>query len=181
MKSRIAIAFLLLSLPSLVGALSTDQEKDIVIHADRAELDDSIKKAVYRGNVEVNQGSLHMTGEVMTVHFTEENEINRIIMQGTLATCRQLPDGSEIYDEAEAMRIEYYVSTNRMILSGDAKIEKADVYFSGQRIEYDTERSYVVAEGDTKTQKKASNANGGDKQDGRVEVIIRRGNEGESD
>ena len=48
-----------------------------------------------------------MTGDIMTVYF-KDDELDTLIMEGNPARYRQLPDDSKIYDEAEALRMEYY-------------------------------------------------------------------------
>ena len=83
--------------------LSTDSEQDIEIEADTAEMDDIKKITIYRGDVVVIQGSIKMTGHTMHVYFDKNNDMELVIMDGTPATYRQLPDDSKIYDEAEAL------------------------------------------------------------------------------
>ena len=101
--------FLLVPLVSInVHALSTDKQQDIEIEADTAEKDDIKQIAIYRGDVIVTQGSIKMTGHTMTVYFDDNDEMELVIMEGTPATYRQLPDDSQIYDEAEALQMEYY-------------------------------------------------------------------------
>ena len=78
--------------------LSTDSEQNIEIEADTAEMDDIENVTVYRGNVIVTQGSIKMTGHTMTVYFDENRDMRLVIMNGTPAKYRQLPDESNIYD-----------------------------------------------------------------------------------
>ena len=78
--------------------LSNDSEQNIEIEADKAEMDDANKTTVYRGNVIVTQGSIKMTGHTMTVHFDKNNDMKLVILNGSPATYRQLPDNSEVYD-----------------------------------------------------------------------------------
>ena len=89
--------------------LSTDRDQPIEIEADAAELDDEKKVTVYTGNVVVIQGSIRMTGDTMTVYYTSENELDVVILDGKPATYRQLPDDSEVYDEAEALHRNNFV------------------------------------------------------------------------
>ena len=170
---------LCLLMPPSAQALSTDSEEDIVIEADSARLDNLQGIAVYEGNVTVTQGSLRMTGNVMTVHFAEDSEsggsgqdkVEEVIMQGSPtvpATYRQLPDDSSVHDEAEAQRIEYHVTSNLVILLGDAQVRKEHVSFSGQRVEYDIVRSRVLAESDSED----GGGDGAANQDGRVRIVI---------
>lgn len=134
---------LCLALPAV--ALTTDKDQPIEVEADSAELDEVKNVSIYRGNVIVTQGSIRMTGDVMTVYQTETDDLDYLIMEGRPATYRQLPDDSEIYDEAEALRMEYYELKNRVVLIEKAVVTQEGLRFSGDRIEYDTELSKVKA------------------------------------
>lgn len=131
--------------PGAAIALSTDKDQPIEVEADSAELDDIKNVSVYRGNVIVDQGSIHMTGEIMTVYHTDEDELDHIILEGNPATYRQLPDDSQVHDEAEALRMEYHELKNLVILINKAVVTQDRLRFSGDRIEYDTELSQVRA------------------------------------
>ncbi|MEE9551971.1 MAG: lipopolysaccharide transport periplasmic protein LptA [Gammaproteobacteria bacterium] len=151
--------------------MSTDKDKDIDIEANSAELDNNKGVTVYRGNVVVTQGSIRMTGDIMTVYFTEYEDLDTVIMEGKPATYKQLPDNSKIYDEAEALRMEYYELKSLIILIDNALVKQEGLRFGGNRIEYDTEHSRVKArgsikqtvDGDTDTQS----------QDERVKITIK--------
>lgn len=124
-------------------SLSTDQEQPIEIEADTGELDDAKNINIYTGNVIVTQGSIRITGDRMTVNYTEENDIDTLVMEGNPATYRQLPDNSKTYDEAKARRMEYHETKNLVVLIDEAQVTQAQASFSGDRIEYDSALSKV--------------------------------------
>jgi len=132
---------------SKAGALTTDKDQPIEIEADNAELDSKKLITIYEGNVVVTQGSIRMTGDRMTVHYTKNNELDTVVLVGKPATYRQLPDKSQEYDESEALQMEFYKSKNLIVLINNAKVKQKDVRFSGERIEYDTEHSKIKARG----------------------------------
>ena len=150
-----------------VSALSTDKDQPIEIEADAAELDDEKGVTIYRGNVVLTQGSVRMTGETMTVYF-KDDDLDTLIMEGKPARYRQLPDESEVYDEAEALRMEYYELKSLVILIDKASFKQENLSFSGNRIEYDTEHSKVKARGSIK-QQGGSKSSGGE----RVKIILK--------
>ena len=84
---------LMLALPA--HALSTDKDQPIEVEADTAELDEVKNVSIYRGNVIVIQGSIRMTGDVMTVYQTDNDDLDHMIMEGNPATYKQLPDDSK--------------------------------------------------------------------------------------
>jgi len=120
------------------NALSTDEKQPIEIEADSAELDDLNNVSIYRGDVIATQGSIRMTGDIMTIHFTDDNDMEILVMEGTPAHYRQLPDNSDVYDEAEALTMEYYELKNMVVLIEEANVRQERSSFSGDRIEYDT-------------------------------------------
>lgn len=169
-RKRLACLLLLLFLPGGALALSSDKDEPIEIEADSAELDDKKRVTIYRGNVIVTQGTLLMKGDVFTVHYDEERELDYATMDGNLAYYRQLPDDSEVYDEAWARRMEYYEEKGLVVLIRDAKVVQDGLEFTGERIEYDSINSRVVAHGRTRTVVDAED----DKPtgDGRVRIIL---------
>jgi len=151
-------------------SLSTDKDQPIEIEADAAELDDQKGVTVYTGNVIVTQGSIHMTGDKMTVYYTKDNDLDTVIMLGRPATYRQLPDNGEIHDEAEALRMEFFNLKNLIVLIDNALVKQEGLRFSGSRIEYDTENSKIRARG---TADKAVAEDGSPASDsGRVKITI---------
>jgi lipopolysaccharide export system protein LptA len=84
-----------------------------------------------------------MTGDKMTVYYTEDGEMDYLIMNGRPATYRQLPDDSSVYDHAEALTIEYYEIKEYSILIDQALVTKEGLRFTADRIEYDTRLSQV--------------------------------------
>lgn len=153
-------------------ALTSDDKQPIEIEADSAELDDLNHVSIYRGDVVAIQGSIRMTGDTMTVHFTDENDMEILIMEGNPATYRQLPDNSNVYDEAEALRMEYYELKNMVILIKDAVVTQERSVFSGDRIEYDTILNKVNAWSDPDSEEKVITTIEPKKKE-RVKIIIK--------
>ena len=178
LKKMQKIKLLIITFFSLVVnyayCLSTDSEQDIEIEADTAEMDDVKKVTIYRGNVIVVQGSIRMTGHTMHVYFDQNNDMKLVVMDGTPATYRQLPDNSSIYDKAEALKMEYYALKNYVILIDQAKITQEETELTGERIEYDTVLSKVKAKGKSSATKKAKNEE--KTKNERVKIIIKKKN-----
>ncbi|MFT5395705.1 MAG: lipopolysaccharide export system protein LptA [Gammaproteobacteria bacterium] len=171
--SKLVLAIVIATMMNCAFALSTDKQQDIEIEADSAEMDDIKGITIYRGNVIVDQGSIHMTGHTMTVYNDANGETELVIMEGRPATYRQLPDDSKIFDEAESLQMEYYALKDYVILIDEALVTQEGLRFSGTRIEYDTILSQVKAKGSTKTTK----SKGDDdkkKADGRVKITIKK-------
>jgi len=173
---------ILISLPAIciallfnVGAraLSTDKDQPIEIEADSAEFDEKKGVTIYHGNVIVIQGSIRMTGNTMTVYFTEDEDLETVIMEGQPATYRQLPDDKEVYDEAEALRMEYHELKSLIVLIDQALVKQKGLRFSGNRIEYDTLNSRVKARGSIKQSSGETDEKGVVRKKERVKITIK--------
>src|SRR3990172_8181315 len=126
-------------------AMTTDSAQDIEIVANTSEIDDRKNITIFTGQVIVTQGSIHITGDKMTVYYNDQNDIDTLVMEGNPATYRQLPDASAVHDEARARRMEYQKTKNLIILIEQAQVKQASGSLSGQRIEYDPALSRVRA------------------------------------
>ena len=154
-----------------VQALSTDKDQPIEVEADYAELDDQKGITIYKGNVIVTQGSMKIDGDIMTVTYTEDGELDTMTVKGKPAHYEQLPDKSTIKDEAEALTMEFYSLKNLLILTEKALMKQEDLRFTGNRIEYNTVTNKIIAKGGAKQQKdKDKEADDG----GRVKIILKQ-------
>lgn len=144
---RHAIALSLCLCAGLAGeaaALSSDREQPMYVEADRADIDDKRGVSVYRGNVKITQGTLILTAAELTVH-SKDGDIVKAVAVGKPATYRQRPDGKEQDVEAEALRMEYYGSDQKIILIDQAEVRQGGDTFRSQRIHYDIAKDVVNA------------------------------------
>ena len=153
--ARLAL-LLLLAWPLMAPALSSDRRQPIHLEADTADIDDRSGLSVYRGNVTLDQGSMHITADELRVQL-RNGEIDRIHASGRPATFRQRPDGKDQDVEGEALRMEYHAAEDRLILLEQARIRQGGDSFASERIVYDIATDQVQA-----------GAGGGD----RVRIII---------
>ena len=174
LKQLVLLIFLCSVFP--LYALSTDNQQDMEITADTAEMDDAKGISIYRGDVIVVQGTMRITGDIMTVYFDDNDEIELAVMEGKPATYKQLPDNSEVYDEAYALRMEYYLLKDYIILIDEGLVIQEGLRMTGDRIEYDTVTNNAKAE--TK-QKDVSETGGTENNNGRVKIIIKKKKEEE--
>ena len=170
---KAVFVLLLLGLVMPLMALESDKDQPIEIEADTGELDDVKNISIYRGNVITVQGTIRMTGDKMTVYYTEDDEMDYMIMEGRPATYKQLPDDSSVYDYAEALTMEYYEQKEYVILIEEALVTQEGLRFSGDRIEYDTKLSQVKAWSNKSTQKKTDEKAAPKKKE-RVKIIIKK-------
>lgn len=138
------LLLVLVLLPVNSWALSSDREQPMLIEADRAELDDANGISIYRGNVKVTQGTLVLTGDIMTVH-TKGNDIEKVIIEGQPATYRQRPDNKDKDVRARALHMEYFTNPEKIVLTKQAEVEQEGDVLRSERIEYDVPTDKVNA------------------------------------
>lgn len=162
------LILMILSAPEAVLALATDSQQPIEIEADFAELDDQEGRTIYVGNVIVTQGSIKMTGDKLKVLFDANKDLEHLHMEGRPAYFKQTPDGGKEDIEGEGLIIEYHAKESMLHLIQKAKLVQGDRIFTGDRINYDSEKSVITGRGQTKTAEDEKNP----PKRGRVKVII---------
>ena len=140
--SALLVVLAVMALPC--HALSTDPQQPVQIEADFAELDDEEHTTVYVGNVVVDQGSMHMTGDRLRVNFTENKDMKDAYLEGRPATFKQTPDHDDDV-HGQALKIEYHAEQSLLNLIEKARVTQGERLFEGHRINYDTKKSIITA------------------------------------
>ena len=153
-----AIVFATLGTGS-ASALPGDQAQPIRITADEALRDDKSGFTRYEGNVVMNQGSLRIEAQRITVYH-DAKAADKIIAEGSPAQLQQQPDPDKEPIKAHADIIEYYKSEDRVQLKHNAHIQQEGSTVTGETIDYYIAEQRVIAGSDTA------------RADSRVEVII---------
>ena len=162
---RTLAAVLLLASVGHALALPGDSDQPISIAADRAEHDDARRVTIYRGNVEIDQGSLHITGENVTIQFDGQDEVAKITVLGAPAHFRQLAGDGASQRKAWAKRMEYFPGQDLIMLLGEARYEKDGSHVRANRLVYDSRNERFKALTDT--------ASDGDRTDAKAPERVR--------
>ena len=144
-------------------ALESDSQQPIDIQADSAIVDDTKGISTYRGNVNIDQGSMHIIADEVEI-IMDENEVIQIIASTDtdsekLAHYEQLPDDSDEVVFANARKITYLVQEKRLHLSGSATLKQIKDTFTGELLYYDIGEGIV-------------NLNSGGKSGDRIKMTI---------
>lgn len=125
-------------------ALPEDSQQPIHIHSDSAELDQNKNLAIYHGSVKMEQGTMTVTGDTMTV-VLQDQLVVRIIAEGNRAHYQQQvkPDESMVF--ADAKKIVYFTQEERVELTGNAYLTQDKNEFTGELIKYDVNEGKVDA------------------------------------
>lgn len=105
-------------------------DEPIEITADRLDVDQVNKRAVFGGNVNAVQGDVHLVGQILTVFYDEEGE------GGTAAPAADSPASSDI--AASGGRIQ------RMEVTGDVHVSSPSEIATGDEGVYDLEAGTIV-------------------------------------
>lgn len=120
-----------------------DRDKPIHITADTAELNDKTGISIYRGDVEMVQGTTILTGDVITIH-SPDKKVNKVISIGDLATYQETTtDGHVVYAESEEMV--YNRVESKIELFRRAKVTQQDNVFRSEHIIYFIEEELIDA------------------------------------
>jgi len=138
-------ALVVLLLPAAALALPEDADQPIEIEAETAELDQNAGQVVYRGSVEVTQGTMRVFADRMTVDY-EDQKVVRITAVGTPARYRQQLESDKGEVRARAGTIVYHTQQERVHLERDAFLEQGGNEIAGEFIDYDIVAGKVSAE-----------------------------------
>jgi len=126
-------------------ALPEDSEQPIHIHSDSAELDQNKSIAIYHGSVRMEQGTMSVTGDKMTVELKDQLVV-RIIAEGDRAHYQQQVKADESIVFADAKRIVYFTQEERVELTGNAYLTQDKNEFTGELIKYNVREGKVDAQ-----------------------------------
>lgn len=130
-----------LILSSTAHARSDDSESPIHITADTAELNDKTGVSIYRGDVEMIQGTTILRGDVITV-YTTSGQVDKMVSVGNLTTYQETTDdGDIVYAESEEMI--YNSAEKKIELYRTAKITQVGNVIRSDYILYLTEEGLI--------------------------------------
>lgn len=126
-------------------ALSTDKDQPIVVEADGMEVDDGKGITIYQGNVVLDQGSIHLTADKVTI-LQKKGTTDEIIAEGKPVNFRQRPDGKDEDVKGSSHRVEYKTNSELIYLIGDAVLINEDGSSTkSDRITYDRTKAVMTA------------------------------------
>lgn len=132
---------LLLLVATSVQALSSDKDEPIQLAADSVDVDEGRGLSVYKGDVDLRQGSMRLQADTVTVK-QQGRQPNRIIAEGSV---RFVQDSGKGPVNARARKAEYEVNSEVLELTGDASLTQAGDTMKSDRIIYDRVRHKVKA------------------------------------
>jgi lipopolysaccharide export system protein LptA len=119
----------------------------MLIEADKVELDEAKSTSVYIGNVQVDQGSMRLLADRVTVVHRPDRRVKTVVALGAPVKYKQLLDGDQGEVQAFALRMDFDSDKNELILIDEALLIQGADRISSNRIVYDRARSRMQAGG----------------------------------
>ncbi|MFU8815551.1 MAG: lipopolysaccharide transport periplasmic protein LptA [Pseudomonadales bacterium] len=141
----LAAALTLALMPGVGLAETADTDQPIHIRADRAQIDRHAQTIVYSGGVQVDQGSMRLLADELTVEY-EDQTVVRITAEGAPARYRQELDSDLGLVQASSRTIVYDTRQEQLRLQGDALLTQGGNEIAGELIRYDMVAGRVDAE-----------------------------------
>jgi lipopolysaccharide export system protein LptA len=135
---------LLLAMPAY--AEKADKGKPVNLEADSVRVEDTKKTAVYEGHVVLTQGTLMMTADKIDVQQDEQGFSSGDAI-GKPVYFRQKMEGRDEIAEGWAERIVYDGRTDKLKLSGQARLRRGEEELRGNQITYDGKSEFYQALG----------------------------------
>lgn len=126
-------------------ALPTDRDEPIYVEADSANIDEAKGVTRYTGNVIITQGSMVLKGETVDLLRGNDDTINQIISKGAPAYFEQRPQLDQEITYATGSTLDYTVSSQLLLIRGNARVTQGGDEFTGAKINYDMANSKVKA------------------------------------
>lgn len=162
-----AAAALAAGLGSPVPSLAerADRDKPVNLEADRVDLDDAKKEAVFVGNVTLTQGTMTIKADKIIVKQDAEG-FQYGIAYGNPAHFRQKREGFDEYIEGFSERLEYDGKADKMQMFTNARIQRGGDEVRGDYIAYNAVTEFFQVIGGGKSAATSGNPQG------RVHAVI---------
>jgi len=151
--------------PLAARADRADRDQPVNLEADRVDLDDAKKEAVFVGNVTLTQGTLVIKADKVIVKQDAEG-FQYGIAYGNPAHFRQKREGTDEYIDGFADRLEYDGKADKMQMFTNARIQRGGDEVRGDYISYNAVTEFFQVIGGGKSAATAGNPQG------RVRAVI---------
>lgn len=135
----------MLAVGGLAQAKQTDKNQPININASAFAGSQDSGKITFSGSVTMDQGTFHADGAQAT-GYTDPDDTSqwqRVVLTGNPAHFRQTQDNGTLV-HGQAATIDYKVSENTVILSGNASVvQQGRGEFHGERLTYNTDTGEI--------------------------------------
>ena len=142
------LGLIALLLPGLALARSSDRNQPMTLDSSSSDcnLTDENGKCRFSGSVVIEQGTLHITAETADV-YRSNGQPSRVVLSGSQVKLRQqMDDGTTM--NARADTIDYNITSDTIVLTGNYSVESPRGSNSGQRMTYNLATGNMNSGGD---------------------------------
>ena len=153
MKKVILSLILVLILNHTAFALKSDQNKSMILMADKIKFDNKLGEGHYIGNVYLKQGSSLLKSDTAWTYINKKNSLKKAIALGNnlkQAFFRTLIEGKKEYFKGHANKITYLPQKQLIYLEGRASLAQGKNKYEAPIIIYDIEKQRLVSKKTTK-------------------------------
>jgi lipopolysaccharide export system protein LptA len=148
-----AVAFLVFGLLSGGICLAEPSKAEVIrIRSDRLEANEQERQVTFLGNVVAKQGDFNIEGDRMTIFYSGgdgaevagddlNQRLDRIVVEGNV---RISPKKNTIVTAKHAV---YDVSENKIVLTGEPRVQRDSDFIEGSSITYFPESGKSIVEG----------------------------------
>lgn len=154
-----AVLLIGIAIAGPLRAERADRDKPVTLEADRVEIDDAKKEAIFHGNVTLTQGTLMMKADRIIVK-QDADGFQYGIAHGNQAYFRQKREGMDEYIEGFADRLEYNGKADKVELFAKAQIRRGADEVRGDYIAYNAATEFFEVIGGGKTAASPGNPHG---------------------
>jgi lipopolysaccharide export system protein LptA len=130
---------------SQVSALPSDRDEPIRGEANNLVVDQKTGVSTYSGAVKIQQGSLVISADSITVHTKTDSSVEKIVAIGSPAHFQQQPALDQSIIIATADSITYSPDSERLLLINNASIEQDGQVMKAPKIDYDLIKEIMKA------------------------------------
>ncbi len=131
--------------PAISHAAKADRQQPIDVTANQKVTDYKNGTSTYTGNVVIIQGSLKATGSEAVV-YVKDGQLTRAVLTGSPATFQELDDKGQLV-KGHADNANYLATEQKVILTGNAHLERSGDVLESPLITYDMAAEVVKAGG----------------------------------
>ncbi len=141
-SAALGLTLLLLLCCATATALESDRNQPIELAADSVDIDEGKGMSVYKGDVDLRQGTMRLEADTVTVHQRGRKPA-KIVAEGRPVKFQQQTKKGQV--KGRARRVEYLVDSENLTLAGDAVLIQGKDSMRSDRIVYDRVRAVVKA------------------------------------
>lgn len=133
-------------------ALPNDKYETIRGRADNLTIDNKSGVATYKGNVNIQQGSLNIVADTLMIYRNSQGDVEKMVARGIPARFQQQPEAEKGVITASASSITYIPAQEKLLLVENASVEQDGSVMSGASIDYDLLKEILKARGEQQGQ-----------------------------